>query len=214
MQIRTVVMMVAAACAIGVSTGCVKQEDLDALEAKKNEEISALTADHQEALDARDVEIQTLSTANADLDDQISTLKAEKTDLSDNVSSLESDVSSLNSQVRTLNRDLEDAVASAASSKAKADSMVSALDEAERLAAFHEKQYNSMRAAFIKQQQVNPAQYQVDLGSASNLDVDSAAIFGDIVAAAAVNQPSGASVEPAASGDDVIKGLLKDMGNM
>jgi hypothetical protein len=92
--------------------------------------------------------------------------------------------------------------------------MEDALDEAEQLASFHERQYNTLRAAFIKQQEVNPAQFQVDLGSAANLNVDSAAVFGDIDSAARVNQSSGVSVDEGVSADEMIKGVLKDMNNM
>ncbi|MBN2684577.1 MAG: hypothetical protein JXR40_04815 [Pontiellaceae bacterium] len=213
MQIRTVVMTMAAACAIGISTGCVKQEDLDALEAKKNAEIDTLVAAHAEEIDTRDVEIKELSEKNDSLDNEISALKAEKLNLQSKVTSLETDVTGLESQVRSLTSKLTKAENDAAASAAKAAGMVDALDEAERLAAFHEKQYNTLRAAFIKLQSVDPAQYQADLGSVSDLDIDPDAVFNDIVAAAAaVNKTASPGEE--VSPDELIKELLNDMGNM
>ncbi|MBN2704126.1 MAG: hypothetical protein JXR23_07940 [Pontiellaceae bacterium] len=211
MQIRTVVIAMAAACAIGMSTGCVKQKDLDELAAKKDAEIAELKTQHQSAIDERDGEIKDLVGKNAELDNQITLLKAEKMNLEGKASAAEEEVDTLNAQVRTLTRDLATAREQAASSKATADGMIDALDEAQRLAAFHEKQYNTLRAAFIKLQGVDPAQYQADLGSVSDLNVDQNAVFDDIISAAnATSNSSDANV----SADELIKGLLNDMGNM
>ncbi|NLX25377.1 MAG: hypothetical protein GXY61_05365 [Lentisphaerae bacterium] len=214
MQIKTVVVAMAAACAIGISTGCVKQKDLDELAAKKDAEIAALETVHAEAIAERDAEISQLGVRNDELDNQLTLLKADKMNLEDKASDAEKEVEGLNAQVRTLTRDLATARDEAQSNAAKANSMVEALDKAEKLAAFHEKQYNTLRAAFIKLQRVDPADYQADLGSVADLNVDQDAVFNDIISAAAAKNATSSSSDENVSADELIKSLLNDMGNM
>lgn len=214
MQIKTVVVAMAAACAIGISTGCVKQKDLDELAAKKDAEIAALETVHAEAIAERDAEISKLGVRNDELDNQLTLLKADKMNLEDKASDAEKEVEGLNAQVRTLTRDLATARDEAQSNAAKANSMVEALDKAEKLAAFHEKQYNTLRAAFIKLQRVDPADYQADLGSVADLNVDQDAVFNDIISAAAAKNATSSSSDENVSADELIKSLLNDMGNM
>lgn len=214
MQIRTVVVAMAAAFAIGMSTGCVKQKDLDELAAKKDAEIVELKTQHEVAMAERDDEISKLGVRNDELDNQLTLLKADKMNLEGKASDAEKKVEDLNAQVRTLTRDLATARDEAQSNAAKAQGMVEALDEAERQAAFHEKQYNTLRAAFIKLQGVDPAQYQADLGSVSDLNVDQTAVFSDIVSAASAVASTSSSSDGNVSADELIKSLLNDMGNM
>ncbi len=214
MQIRTVVVAMAAAFAIGMSTGCVKQKDLDELAAKKDAEIVDLKAVHDAAIAERDAEISKLGVRNDELDNQLTLLKADKMNLESKASTAEKKAEDLDAQVRTLTRDLATARDEAKSNAAKAQSMVDALDKAEKLAAFHEKQYNTLRAAFIKLQGVDPAQYQADLGSVSDLNVDQAAVFRDIVSAASAVASTSSTSDENVSADELIKSLLKDMGNM
>ena len=214
MQIKTVVVAMAAACAIGISTGCVKQKDLDELAAKKDAEIAALETVHAEAIAERDAEISQLGVRNDELDNQLTLLKADKMNLEDKASDAEKEVEGLNAQVRTLTRDLATARDEAKSNADKANGMIDDLDEAERQAAFHEKRYNTLRAAFIKLQRVDPADYQADLGSVADLNVDQDAVFNDIISAAAAKNATSSSSDEDVSADEFIKALLNDMGNM
>lgn len=184
------------------------------MEAKKNAEIVDLKAQHETAIAERDDEISKLGARNDELDNQLTLLKADKMNLEAKASDAEKKVDTLTADKNKLTRDLATARDEAKSNADKANGMIDDLDEAERQAAFHEKRYNTLRAAFIKLQRVDPADYQADLGSVADLNVDQDAVFNDIISAAAAKNATSSSSDEDVSADEFIKALLNDMGNM
>ena len=214
MQIRTVAIMAVAACAIGMSTGCVKQEDLDNLEAKKNAEIEELKTSYTEQVDNRDKEIIELKTTLGEKDNLIARARAETSELRDDVSEAEGEIKTAKDEASRLQRQLDYAKSNVADMEAAVEAAESKCDKAIRSSADIERRYNMLRAALIALQQSNPSDYAIELKGVSPEEVDAADVMNELVGPAAVVQPAAAKTSGSASKSEaqaLMDQLLKGM---
>lgn len=164
MQIKTIAMMAIAGCAIGLSTGCVKQEDFDNMVKQKDAEKAQAVAELNNKLamqkseydaakeKARGLQNQ-LAEASARLSenkDKTEKLQTQLDDANDKISGLESSLKAAQEQVTNWKSRTQTAESEAATSKANAQ-------EAQR-------RFDRLRLELIRLNKYKPAQLGIDLG--------------------------------------------------
>lgn len=203
MQIKSIAMLAAAGCAIGMLTGCgVPQDEHDAIVAQMTAErqtsedaLNVKLADTQSLLDAESAKTRKLQIELNDSAERIDELKSSVTELTDTISGEQSKVSQLESSLAATK-------ASVASAQQQARDAENARNVMEIEKQETQRRFDMLRKAILDLNGKNPADMGITLqGIVGDMDMPSDA--GSMMESA-----------PADSDTDSVKGLLDDMDNM
>lgn len=202
MQIKSIAMLAAAGCAIGMLTGCgVPQDEHDAIVAQMTAErqtsedaLNVKLADTQSLLDAESAKTRKLQIELNDSAERIDELKSSVTELTDTISGEQSKVSQLESSLAATK-------ASVASAQQQARDAENARNVMEIEKQETQRRFDMLRKAILDLNKKNPADMGITLqGIVGDMDAPSDA---------------GSMMESAPDADtDSVKGLLDDMDNM
>lgn len=203
MQMKSIAMLAAAGCAIGMLTGCgVPKEEHEAI-------VAELTANAQAAEDALNAELnETKSSLDAeqaktrklqielnDSVERIDELKSTADELTDNVAAEQSKVAQLESDLAAVKATVAAAHQATRDAENERDMMELEKQETQR-------RFDMLRAALLDLNEREPADMGIKLES----------IIGGMDASDAVSIPEAAA--PAAGGDSSLTGILDEMENM
>jgi len=204
MQIKSIAMLAAAGCVIGVLTGCgVPQKKHDRIVAELNaaaqaseDALKATLADTKSALQAEQTKSSQLQSELKDSSARIEELKGSVDGLTNNLAAEKSKVSQLES-------DLSAVKATVSGAQQKASEAEKARDKMEQEKQQAQRRFDMLRAALLELNKKSPADLQINLDDImSNMGAPSS------------DTGSTEQSAPAASGTESVKGLLDQMDNM
>ena len=214
MEIKTSAVMAVTACALIMSTGCIKQEEFDAKVAAMTKEKETAVAELQVQVDNLNKDKETLSKKIGDQENDIVVARASLDEYRSKKDAAEAQLSSLKSDVSRYKSDMEAAQSTAKRLRGQIDGIESRCDEAEARAEDVEMKYNKLRAALLHRQQVEAEQYQMKaaaINAASANDVlKDAGLASMVEPEAATKVSAGSATEDA----DAIRSMLQEMENM
>lgn len=208
MGIKTIAMMAAAACVLGISTGCVKQEEYDNMKATLEQKVADLETELSNTKDDLNAKIQsaeqrasTLAVELGAANDSVSVLQTDKTDLEGQLADANSRISSLDSQLEAANSRI-----TAANNRVTAAQQD--VSDMEYEVAEINRRYDMLRAMIIKLNNRTPDQFDIDLAAAGfgeGLDQLDTEEMGGM-------ESMGGMEEPSSQSD--LQSLLDEMGEM
>lgn len=203
MHIKSIAMLVAAGCALGMLTGCgVPQKEHDAIVAQLNaaaqaneDALNVTLADTQSLLEAEQAKTRKLQIELNDSAERIGELQSSADELTDSLAAEQSKVSQLES-------DLAAVTATVASSRQQARDAENARNIMELEKQETQRRFDMLRAALLDLNNKNPDDLQIKL------------IVDDMSAPSEAASTTESAPAPAASDADSLSGLLDEMENM
>lgn len=201
MQIKTIAMVVLAGCAIGLSTGCIKQEDYDNMVKQKDADKAQAVAELQNTIAEKDSLLTAEQNKSRGLQNQLREASVELTEIKDTNKDLTSQIDDANSKVDRLESSLAATKRQVDSAMAKIEESDAACAKAEMEAQEFKRRFDMLRKALIDLQGIKPADLGIDdllndSGDMSDMGMDSSD-----------DTSSGSET-------DSLEGILDDMGNM
>lgn len=218
MQIKTIAMMVVAGCAIGLSTGCIKQKDVDAMMAAKDAE----RAKSEAALNTTIAEKQSLYDAEQaktrQLQNQLREASVELTELKDSSKDLKSKLDDANSKIDRLESSLESTKRQVQSAKDRADAAEGSLAAAQMETQETKRRFDMLRKALLDLNGKKPADLGIDLSTGLDTSMDSSDMGGmssaDMGSMGSADTSGTDESSSSDEGSSDLESLLDDMGNM
>jgi chromosome segregation ATPase len=204
MQIKSIAMLVAAGCAIGMLTGCgVPQKEHDAIVAQLNADalatedaLNITLADTQSLLEVESAKTRKLQIELNDTAERIDELKSSANELTDSLAAELSKVSQLESDLTAVKNTV--ASAQQATRDAENERNVMEIEKQET-----QRRFDMLRAALLDLNNKKPADMGIKLEG----------IVGDMDDAPA-DEVIITEIAPATSETESVKGLLDEMDNM
>jgi len=203
MQIKSIAMLVAAGCAIGMLTGCgVPQKEHDAIVAQLNAEAQAsedalniTLADTKSLLEAEQAKTRKLQIELNDSVERIDELKSSANELTDSLTAEQSTVSQLESDLAAVTATVSSA--QQATRDAENERNVMEIEKQET-----QRRFDMLRAALLELNGREPADMGIKLEGIIG-DMDAPSATGSVIKSA-----------PAASDSNSLTGLLDEMDSM
>jgi chromosome segregation ATPase len=207
MQIKSIAMLAAAGCAIGILTGCgVPKEEHEAI-------VAELTANAQAAEDALNAELNDTKSQLDDATAKAARLQIEVNDSVDRIAELKSaadeltdSVAAEQSKVAQLESDLAAVKATVATSQQETRDAEKERDIMELEKQETQRRFDMLRKAILDLNEVNPDDMQI------KLIVDDMDAPADTLSAPAEAAPTAAA--PAAEDDSSLTSILDEMDSM
>jgi chromosome segregation ATPase len=204
MQIKSIAMLVAAGCAIGMLTGCgVPQKEHDAIVAQLNADalatedaLNITLADTQSLLEVESAKTRKLQIELNDTAERIDELKSSANELTDSLAAELSKVSQLESDLTAVKNTV--ASAQQATRDAENERNVMEIEKQET-----QRRFDMLRAALLDLNNKKPADMGIKLEGIVG-DMDDAPADAGIIT----------EIAPATSETESVKGLLDEMDNM
>jgi len=201
MQIKTIAMVALVGCAIGLSTGCVKQEEYDNMVKQKDADKAQAVAELQNTISEKDSLLTAEQTKSRGLQNQLREASVELTEYKDAKTDLESKIEDANSKIDRLESSLAATKRQVESAMAKIEESDAACSKAEMEAQEYKRRFDMLRKALLDLQGIKPA----DLGIEDLLNGSDD--MGGMDTGSSDAADSG-------SKSDSLEGILDDMGNM